>query len=262
MKLRQDVRHSATRAMARAWTHVYDLDGTLYPIASGYEAACRERVFEYMVSRLGCASRASAERLWREHFAVHNQTLKSLRAAGFVVDADEYWTYSRGDPREYLSTSSATRAAVEACGGGRRFVFTNAHERQAGETLDALGLNGLFDGVFGAKGMGETCKPQAEAFEAFFAAHGIDDPSRCVFFEDSLKNLRVASERFGMVTVLVAGPTLDEELENGASEATEATKFVDIIVRGGELTLDALAAGVAAGSARGRDALAHLLLEP
>ena len=255
-----DRRQTTTRVM---WTYVYDLDGTLYPIASGYEAACRERVFEYMVTRLGCATLERAEATWRAHFPKHNQTLRALRAAGFVVDDAEYWASVRGDPREYLSPSSETRAVIEGCARGRRFVFTNAHETQAREALHALGLgDGLFDGVFGAGGMGDVCKPQVEAFEAFFAAHGIEDPTRCVFFEDSLKNLRAASERFGMITVLIAGPTLEEELTHGASNATEATKFVDVIVRGGALTLDALVAGVAAGSARARDALAPLLREP
>ena len=97
-------------------------------------------------------------------------------------------------------------------------MFTNCHETQAREALDALGLLESFDGVFGAGGMGETCcKPEPAAFEKLFAHFSIENPRACVFFEDSLKNLRTAKTSFGMRTVLVASPTLDEELADAAA---------------------------------------------
>ena len=45
-------------------TLVFDLDGTLYAIENGYEHACRDRVFEFMVQKLGVASVAAAKELW------------------------------------------------------------------------------------------------------------------------------------------------------------------------------------------------------
>lgn len=228
-----------------AWTHVFDLDGTLYPIENGYERACRRRVFEYMASGAcpGIADETQAKEVWSEAFAKYNQTLRSLRAIGYDgFDEEEYWAYTRGDPRTHLREDGETKAMVEAL-RGRKVVFTNCHEKQAREALDALGLSDCFDGVFGAGGMGEVCKPEEEAFRKLFAAYGIEDPTKCVFYEDSLKNLRAASA-LGMVTVLVAGETLEEELRAANADKTRRADidFVDVIVHGGRLNAAALLA--------------------
>lgn len=229
--------------MSATWTHVFDLDGTLYPIENGYERACRRRVFEYMASGAcpGITDEVQAKEIWSEAFAKYNQTLRSLRAIGYDgFDEEEYWAYTRGDPRTHLREDGETRAMVEAL-RGKKVVFTNCHEKQAREALEALGLSDCFDGVFGAGGMGNVCKPEEEAFRKLFAAHGIEDPTKCVFYEDSLKNLRAASA-LGMVTVLVAGETLEEELRAGNVDVNVDLGFVDVIVHGGRLNAASIAA--------------------
>ena len=258
----------ASRASARAY--VFDLDGTLYAIANGYEAACRRRVYEFMATRCaGVDDVAEARVVWEKWFKRYNQTLRALRhGAGYEFDAAEYWRFTRGDAREHLAPSADVRAFVESLPGGRenKYVFTNCNETQALEALEALGLRDCFaDRVFGAGGMGECCKPEREAFEKFFAFCGVDvaDASECVFFEDSLKNLRAAKEIFGMTTVLVAGETLYEELretrdaETDVADADVAPPFVDLVVRGGELTERAVARALrdAPSAARCRVAL-------
>ena len=258
----------AGREEARAF--VFDLDGTLYAIANGYEAACRRRVYEFMATRCaGVDDVAHARVVWEKWFKRYNQTLRALRSgAGYEFDDGEYWRFTRGDAREHLAPSAETRAFVESLPGGRenKYVFTNCHETQAIEALEALGLRDCFaDRVFGAGGMGECCKPEREAFEKFFAFSGVDvaDASECVFFEDSLKNLRAAKEIFGMTTVLVAGETLYEEMretrdaETDVADADVAPPFVDLVVRGGELTERAVARALrdAPSAARCRVAL-------
>jgi len=240
-----------------AWTYVFDLDGTLYPIANGYEHACRTRVFEFMVKHCpGVTSPEEAQSVWRGAFQRYNQTLRALRSLGFDgFDEDEYWAYTRGDAKAALTPSAATRAFVESL-RGKKYVFTNCHEKQAKEALVALGLSDCFDGVFGAGDMGAVCKPERAAFDALFARFDVRDPSRCVFFEDSLKNLRTANRSFDMVTVLIASDTLAEEIDarrsargdvETADEAAgdetddDPVAFVDAIVCGGELTLESFA---------------------
>ena len=239
----------AARASARAY--VFDLDGTLYAIANGYEAACRRRVYEFMATRCaGVDDVAEARVVWEKWFKRYNQTLRALRhGAGYEFDAAEYWRFTRGDAREHLAPSADVRAFVESLPGGRenKYVFTNCNETQALEALEALGLRDCFaDRVFGAGGMGECCKPEREAFEKFFAFCGVDvaDASECVFFEDSLKNLRAAKEIFGMTTVLVAGETFYEETRDAKTDVADAApsyvdlvpSYVDLVVHGGELT--------------------------
>ena len=193
--------------------------------------------------------------------------------AGYEFDAAEYWRFTRGDAREHLAPSADVRAFVESLPGGRenKYVFTNCNETQALEALEALGLRDCFaDRVFGAGGMGECCKPEREAFEKFFAFCGVDvaDASECVFFEDSLKNLRAAKEIFGMTTVLVAGETFYEEMRATRDAETDVAdaapsyvdlvpSYVDLVVRGGELTERAVARALrdAPSAARCRVAL-------
>ena len=141
-----------------------DLDGTLYAIENGYEHACRGRVFQFMVDELGFADVHSAELAWRPQFQKYNQTLRALRAGlGCTVDAEKYWTYTRGDPGdvlrrnedalEVLETVSARRgsAAMERGDGGgkkrKKLILTNCAEKQARECLAVLGLDQAFDAV-------------------------------------------------------------------------------------------------------------------
>ena len=238
-----------------AWMYVFDLDGTLYPIANGYERACRTRVFEFMVKHCpGVETVEEARSVWSGAFRRYNQTLRALRSLGFDgFDEEEYWAYTRSDAKEALAPVESTRAFVESL-RGKKYVFTNCHEKQAKEALVALGLSDCFDGVFGAGDMGAVCKPEPAAFDALFSRFDVRDPSRCVFFEDSLKNLRTANRSFDMVTVLIASDTLTEEIDARAAsrrpnaaddddddnddDDDDPTAFVDAIVRGGELTIE------------------------
>jgi putative hydrolase of the HAD superfamily len=192
-----------------------DLDGTLYAIENGYEKACRDRVFDFMVAELGVApDAASAEAMWRKEFQIHNQTLRALRhGLGIEVDAAKYWAFTRGDPGELLRPNLDALAVLRSVRKGvRKIVLTNCAEKQAREALRVLGIEDEFAAVYGADAMGETCKPMREAFERIWAMDpcGVD-PSRCAFFEDSVKNLASAKEHFGTFTVQIAGKTAEEE---------------------------------------------------
>ena len=122
-------------AGASARAYVFDLDGTLYAIANGYEAACRRRVYEFMATRCaGVDDVAEARVVWEKWFKRYNQTLRALRSgAGYEFDAAEYWRFTRGDAREHLAPSADVRAFVESLPGGRenKYVFTNC-QRDAG----------------------------------------------------------------------------------------------------------------------------------
>ncbi len=85
---------------------------------------------------------------------------------------------------------------------GRRIVFTNATAPYAERVIEARGLSGLFDAVYGVEEAGFRPKPHLEAFEAIFARDGID-PLVAAMFEDDPRNLAVPHAK-GMQTVHVA----------------------------------------------------------
>ena len=85
---------------------------------------------------------------------------------------------------------------------GRRIVYTNATEPYARNVLAARGLSEVFDAVYGVEHAGFQPKPRRAAFDAVFAADGLD-PATAAMFEDDARNLAVP-HNLGMRTVHVA----------------------------------------------------------
>jgi len=108
-----------------------------------------------------------------------------------------------------ISISRAEPGSLNGLKKLKKYVLTNCAEKQAKESLAALGLLDAFDGVFGADAMGDTCKPCVEAFRRVQKIAGFDY-ARTAFFEDSVKNL-AAAKTLGATTVLVASATAREE---------------------------------------------------
>lgn len=172
-----------------------------------------------MVDELGFENAEAAKNAWRPQFAKYNQTLKALRAGlGLEFDTETYWTRTRGDPSLFLTPNAEAREALRGADAARaekklkklkKYVLTNCAEKQAKESLAALGLLDAFDGVFGADAMGDTCKPSVEAFLKVQKIAGFDY-AKTAFFEDSVKNL-AAAKTLGATTVLVASATAREE---------------------------------------------------
>lgn len=212
---------------------IFDLDGTLYSHANGYEAHFRSKIFEYMRTKLGVED-GREEAIWKELFQVHNQSLKGLRAGGYVIDDEEYWEFIRGGTDEYLKPDARVHRAVEAMPCRRRVVFTNCNEKQAWKAICSLQLDKYFreEDVFGASFMGNHCKPEEVVFKKLLQA--IDArPEKCAMFEDSLKNLKQA-KAMGMTTIFVTGP----QAQASDSVPQEATKYADAVVA--ECTFDEL----------------------
>ena len=74
----------------------------------------------------------------------------------------------------------------------------------------------LFAGIFDIRAMSYKPKPLPEAYESFFAAHGVD-ASRAAMFDDLEKNLLVPHE-VGMKTVHVVAA---EDFEHDQVEGWE-----------------------------------------
>lgn len=180
-----------------AW--VFDLDNTLYPPRYRLFDQIEVRMTQWVMDALR-VPRAEADRLRRHYWQTYGTTL-----AGLMREHDI-------DPGPYLHTvhdidfsvlpADAALAARIADLPGRRIVYTNACEPYARRVLEARGLTGLFDAVYGVEHAGFRPKPERAAFEAIFTADGLD-PARAAMFEDDARNL-AAPHAMGMRTVHVA----------------------------------------------------------
>ena len=86
---------------------------------------------------------------------------------------------------------------------GRRVVFTNGSQDYARRVLDALGVSGMMEGIYGIEFMEYIAKPSPYPYAKLLRVTGARGEDS-LFCEDSRKNLLPARE-LGMFTVWVGG---------------------------------------------------------
>lgn len=180
-----------------AW--VFDLDNTLYPPQYRLFDQIEVRMTAWVMQALG-VGKTEADRLRQHYWNTYGTTLAGLmREHG--VDPGPYLTDVHDIDFSVLPQDPELAARIRAL-PGRRIVYTNACEPYAQRVLEARGLSGLFDAVYGVEHAGFRPKPEAAAFESIFDQDGLD-PTRAAMFEDDPRNLN-APHAMGMRTVHVA----------------------------------------------------------
>ena len=190
------------RSLAHVTDWVFDLDNTLYPRSCNLFAQIDLQITQY-VMELTKLDMAEARALQKSYYRDFGTTLNGLMLE-HEVDPDHFLgsvhriDYSPVVPHPHLV------AAIEAL-PGRKFILTNGDVGHARAVLARLGCaSDLFIDIFDIRAMAYKPKPLPEAYETFFAAHGID-AKRAAMFDDLEKNLKVPHET-GMTTVhVVAG---------------------------------------------------------
>jgi putative hydrolase of the HAD superfamily len=180
-------------------TWVFDLDNTLYPPHMRLFDQIEVRMTNWVMAALR-VDRAEADRLRHHYWQTHGTTLAGLmREHG--IDPGPYLTDVHDIDFSVLSPDPELAARLHAL-PGRRIVYTNGCAPYAERVLDARGLSGLFDAIYGVEHADFRPKPDRAAFETVFATDGLT-PGRAAMFEDDARNL-AAPHAMGMVTVHVA----------------------------------------------------------
>jgi putative hydrolase of the HAD superfamily len=187
-----------TNAFAHVDTWVFDLDNTLYPPHCDLWPKIDMRITLYMCEMFGIDG-MSSRALQKYYYRQYGTTMHGL-IAEHGIDPGGYLQFVHDIDRTMIRPDRALAQAIRAL-PGKKLIFTNGSCDHASKTCDALGLDGLFDGIFDIIATDLTPKPKPEAYASFFAQSGID-PSRAVMFEDIERNLAVPHDN-GMVTVLV-----------------------------------------------------------
>lgn len=193
---------------------LFDLDGTLYDQACGYEAEIHANIFKFMAQSTGgkfdaIQSVEQAQRVWQPIFNKYNLTKRGLIGEGYEFDGAEYDKFIRQGAAKYIQRDAELAEFLQSL-PQRKVVFTNAPESSAHEILDLLGVSDQFEAVLGTQFLeNRVCKPERAAFEKVLN-HVQVEPSRICYFEDSFKNL-VAGKALGFATVFVMSATLHNE---------------------------------------------------
>ena len=181
----------------RHW--VFDLDHTLYPPSARLFDLIEVRMTAYVMQALG-VEQQHADRLRRQYWAEHGTTLAGLMRE-HDVDPGPYLTDVHDIPLDRLSPDPQLAQNIRAL-PGRRIVYTNGCAPYAERVLEARGLAGVFDAVYGVEHADFMPKPDPAAFQKVFAKDGVNTKTAAMF-EDDPRNLR-APHAMGMRTVHVA----------------------------------------------------------
>ncbi|MEW9919042.1 pyrimidine 5'-nucleotidase [Marimonas sp. MJW-29] len=186
-------------AFSHVETWVFDLDNTLYPPSAALFDLIEVRMTAWVMEALG-VDRARADALRLHYWRTHGTTLAGLMRE-HDVDPLPYLEDVHDIPMDRLSPDPELAARIRDL-PGRRIVYTNGCAPYAERVLEARGLNGLFDAVYGVEHADFHPKPDRAAFDKVFATDGVV-PDRAAMFEDDARNLAVP-HAMGMRTVHVA----------------------------------------------------------
>ena len=180
-------------------TWVFDLDNTLYPPAVRLFDQIEVKMTQFVMDALG-VDRPRADALRREYWRDYGTTLAGLMRV-HDVDPGPYLTEVHEIDFSVLSPDAELAARIGAL-PGRRIVYTNGCGPYAERVIEARGLSGLFDAIYGVEHADFLPKPERAAFEAIFARDRLD-PETAAMFEDDPRNLEVP-HAMGMRTIHVA----------------------------------------------------------
>lgn len=180
-------------------TWVFDLDHTLYHPSVRLFDQIEVLMTQYVIDALG-VDRDRADQLRSEYWRTYGTTLAGLMQV-HGIDPDPYLVAVHDIDFSVLSPDPELASAIAAL-PGRKIVYTNGSAPYARNVLEARGLTGVMDAVFGVEDAGYVPKPEKLAFETVFAKASVR-PETAAMFEDDPRNLAVP-HALNMRTVHVA----------------------------------------------------------
>ncbi|MDB6454859.1 pyrimidine 5'-nucleotidase [Falsirhodobacter sp. 20TX0035] len=181
----------------RVW--VFDLDNTLYHPSARLFDQIEVKMTDWLMRNLALG-REEADLLRSSYWQLHGTTLAGLMHE-HEVDPVAWLEHVHDISLSHLTPDALLARQIGAL-PGRRIIFTNGTAPYAERVLEARGLSGLFDAVYGVEHASYRPKPRRDAFEAIFALDNLD-PAEGAMFEDDPRNLAVP-HALGMRTVHVA----------------------------------------------------------
>ena len=188
-----------TAAFKDVDTWIFDLDNTLYTPEARLFEQIEVRMTEWVVDALGVDS-SEANEIRKRYWSRFGTTLAGLMRE-HDVDPEAYLEFVHDISLDHLDPDPELASAIAAL-PGRAIVYTNGSEPYARRVIEARGLSGIFDAVYGVEHADYFPKPERVAFETIIARDGLV-PRRAAMFEDDVRNLLVPLA-LGMRTILVA----------------------------------------------------------
>ena len=158
---------------------IFDLDGTLYPLSSGLEDECQQRVYTFFANKLNIsieeAQQVSKNLLIKYHYEAQGvETELGISEAEFM---------------EYICAVSTDKLAANfelqyllANLPQRKFIFTDSTASHVNDVLNKLEVDiALFDDIYDAAKGNFVYKLNTGAFNAFCDYYRIN-PKEGIFY--------------------------------------------------------------------------------
>ena len=181
------------RLQPRPVVILFDCDDCLY--FDGWQLANKltAKIEEWCTSKKNLPP-GEAYQLYKKH----GTALKGLLAEGLMENSeDEIDGYLRDvhdvPVAEHLSNDHELRELLLGIDPSiPKYIFTASVRHHAERCLKALGIEDLFVDIIDVKSCNLATKHSTEAFQAALNIANVEDPETVLFFDDSIKNIRVA----------------------------------------------------------------------
>jgi len=174
-----------------------DIDNTLYPRSTRIADLMGQRIHAYFLS-MGFAE-DEAHSLHLKYYTQYGLALRGLMKH-HNIDALDFDKKCDGSlPLEsILKPDPKVRKLIEDIdrSKARVWALTNAYSTHAHRVLHSLQLADLIEGVFFCdySAPNFSCKPEAAFYEQAMATAHVSDPSKCLFVDDNLNNIKAAKK--------------------------------------------------------------------
>lgn len=180
----------------------FDCDDCLYFDEWKTAALLSRKIDEWCVNR--GLQQGQAYQLYKKY----GTALRGLRAEGYIEQTDEAIDQFLQDVHDIpihdlLQPDQELREMLLRMDPSiQKYVFTASVEDHAERCLQALGIADLFVGIIDCKKCHLETKHSHHSFLAAMRIAGVEDPERCLFLDDNLKNIE-AARQIGWRSVLV-----------------------------------------------------------
>lgn len=178
---------------------VFDLDNTLYPPEVCLFDQIEIKMTEWVSNELSISGK-EANTLRESYWRKYGTTLAGLMLE-HNIEPENYLTYVHDISFSNLKLDPLLKNLINSL-PGRKIVYTNGTVPYAENVLNALGLESVFDHVYGIENANYFPKPKKAAYELIFRKDKLD-PHKSAMFEDEPRNLKVP-HLLGMNTVFVS----------------------------------------------------------
>ena len=211
IKSKNNINYNYTNFISKYDYWIFDLDNTLYDINLGLFRRISKRMTEY-IKEFFDLEHDKALSLQKNMYKKYGLTLRGLMIEK-NMNPEPYLKYVHDVHFDDLKIDNELKNLLKKL-KGHKFIYTNASYDHAKNILQAMGIFEEFEMIFDIKDSNYIAKPDYKSYDMMISKFGINNKSikRSIFFEDTAKNLKPASE-LDITTVWVDNEFNKEDAE-------------------------------------------------